>query len=77
MGIKAANVGSLVRQAPWLALERIDGQMVAVVEFLTRAGVTDLERVVRAYPKVLCLSVKDDLAPRVRWSSNFFLSRGI
>lgn len=70
MGIKAAEIGSLIRQAPWLVLQDIDAQMLPVVKFLSRAGVTDMERVLRAYPKILCASVRDELAPRVsyvRW----------
>lgn len=66
VGMKAANVGSLLRQAPWLVVERIDGQMLPVVRFLRRVGVFDMERIVRAYPKILCLNVRSDLVPRVR-----------
>lgn len=65
MGIKAANVGSLIRQAPWLVLEPIDGQMQPVVTFLRRAGVFDVERVLRAYPKILVADVRNDLVPKV------------
>lgn len=67
VGVKAADVGSLIRQAPWLVLENIDGQMLPAVKFLTRVGVTDLERVVRAYPKILCASIRGELAPRVSY----------
>lgn len=66
VGIKAANIASLIRQAPWLVLQPIDGQMLPVARFLRIAGVTDVERIVRAYPKVLCASIKGELAPRVR-----------
>lgn len=66
VGIKATNIGSLIRQAPWLVIQRIDGQMLPVAMFLRRAGVTDMERVVRAYPRILCSSIRGDLAPRVR-----------
>lgn len=65
MGIRATNIASLIRQAPWLVLQPIDGQMLPVTTFLRIAGVTDVERVVRAYPKVLCTSIRGDLAPRV------------
>lgn len=58
-------MGSLIRRAPWLVLESIDGQMLPVVNFLSRAGVTDLERVIRAYPKILSSSIRGELAPRV------------
>ncbi|CAM9714409.1 unnamed protein product [Scytosiphon promiscuus] len=70
VGIKATNIGSLIRQAPWLVLQPIDAQMLPVVRFLRIAGVMDVERVVRAYPKVLCATIKGELAPRVRflWS---------
>lgn len=73
VGIKPAEVGSLVRQAPWLSLERIDGQMVPVVRFLRRAGVTDVERVIRAYPRILCASVRGELVPRV--SDGYMVNR--
>lgn len=65
VGIKAANVGSLIRQAPWLVSERIDGQMLSVVRFLRRVGVFDMERIVRAYPKILAANVRSDLVPKV------------
>ncbi|CBJ32380.1 conserved unknown protein [Ectocarpus siliculosus] len=70
VGIKSTNIGSLIRQAPWLVLQPIDGQMLPVVRFLRIAGVVDVERVLRAYPKVLCASIRGELAPRVRflWS---------
>lgn len=48
-----------------MVLQPIDGQMLPVVRFLRIAGVMDVERVVRAYPKVLCASIKGELAPRV------------
>lgn len=65
VGIKATNIGSLIRQAPWLALQRIDGQMLPVARFLRTAGVVDMERIVRAYPRILCASIRGELAPRV------------
>ncbi|CAM9230890.1 unnamed protein product [Ectocarpus sp. 12 AP-2014] len=70
VGIKSTNIGSLIRQAPWLVLQPIDGQMLPVVRFLRIAGVVDVERVLRAYPKVLSASIRGELAPRVRflWS---------
>lgn len=67
VGIKATNIGSLIRQAPWLVLQRIDGQMLPVARFLRTAGVVDMERVVRAYPRILCASIRGELAPRVRF----------
>lgn len=66
VGMKAANIGSLLRQAPWLVVERIDGQMLPVVRFLRRVGVFDMERIVRAYPKILSSNVRSDLVPKVR-----------
>lgn len=65
VGIKSTNIGSLIRQAPWLVLQPIDGQMLPVVRFLRIAGVVDVERVLRAYPKVLSASIRGELAPRV------------
>lgn len=29
------------------------------------AGVVDMERIVRAYPRILCASIRGELAPRV------------
>lgn len=75
VGIKATNIGSLVRQAPWLVLQRIDGQMLPVVRFLRRAGVVDVERVVRAYPRILCANIRGELAPRVRSDTTQYHAR--
>lgn len=49
-----------------MVLQPIDAQMLPVARFLRIAGVFDVERVVRAYPKVLCANIKAELAPRVR-----------
>ncbi|CAN0389915.1 unnamed protein product, partial [Discosporangium mesarthrocarpum] len=65
VGLKAFELGSLFRQAPWLVNQHIDGQMLPVVRYLRGLGVYNMERVVRAYPRVLCASVEKDLAPRV------------
>ncbi|CAM9614878.1 unnamed protein product [Phaeothamnion confervicola] len=71
VGVKPSEVGSLLRQAPWLAECPIDGQLRPAVAYLRgdAVGVTapGLERIVRAYPRALAESVEQDLAPRIRF----------
>ncbi|CAM9885935.1 unnamed protein product [Chrysoparadoxa australica] len=65
VGIKAFELGSLLRDAPWLAEKSIDGQLRPVVKYLQECGVSDMERVIRAYPQILVASIDEQLEPIV------------
>ena len=56
MGVKVDQQGlmSMLKQAPWLAEYDIQSQLRPVVMYLAFIGVTDIERVLRAYPQVQC-----------------------
>jgi hypothetical protein len=65
IGIPTRNVGSLLKQAPWLPNYDIDEIYRPVVRFLGEVGVEDTERIIRAHPHVLLSDVEADLEPRV------------
>jgi hypothetical protein len=54
VGVKVDQQGlmSMLKQAPWLAEYDIQSQLRPVVLYLFFIGVTDIERVLRAYPQV-------------------------
>jgi hypothetical protein len=54
VGIKVDQQGlmSMLKQAPWLAEYDIQSQLRPVALYLAFIGVTDIERVLRAYPQV-------------------------
>jgi hypothetical protein len=56
VGVKVDQQGlmSMLKQAPWLAEYDIQSQLRPVVMYLAFIGVTDIERVLRAYPQVQC-----------------------
>ena len=62
-----AQVGSLLRQAPWLLQANLDFTVKPVLAFLRNWGVQKLDIVVRAYPQVLLADVKTELGPRLEF----------
>ncbi|KAG5187906.1 mTERF-domain-containing protein [Tribonema minus] len=72
VGMRAASDDSsavslnVLRQAPWLAEHDLETQLRPVARYLQESlGIRDMQRVLRAYPQILCCSITKDLEPRV------------
>lgn len=68
VGFKARGLGSFFRRAPWFLHESTLNILPPIVSYLRSSlGISDIEKIIRAYPEILSSDLEKDIIPIISY----------